>query len=61
MRLANIDGRLTTFLDAAPLDVERAITGTFGSDPQAVFDRWDELVAWGMGVGACGGGDFDPA
>jgi 2-keto-4-pentenoate hydratase/2-oxohepta-3-ene-1,7-dioic acid hydratase in catechol pathway len=61
MRLANIDGRLTTFLDGTALDVERASTGTFGPDPQAVFDRWDELVAWGIAVGASGGGDFDPA
>jgi 2-keto-4-pentenoate hydratase/2-oxohepta-3-ene-1,7-dioic acid hydratase in catechol pathway len=61
MRLANLDGRLTTFLDGAPLDVERASTGAFGPDPQAAFDRWDELVAWGIEVGASGGGDFDPA
>ena len=61
MRLANIDGRLTTFLDGGAVDVERASTGTFGPDPQAVFERWDELVAWGVGVGASGGGDFDPA
>jgi 2,4-diketo-3-deoxy-L-fuconate hydrolase len=61
MRLANIDGRLTTFLDGVAIDVERASTGTFDPDPQAVFERWDELVAWGVGIGASGGGDFDPA
>jgi 2-keto-4-pentenoate hydratase/2-oxohepta-3-ene-1,7-dioic acid hydratase in catechol pathway len=61
MRLANLDGRLTTFLDSAAVDVERASTGTFGSDPQTAFDRWDELAAWGLEVGARGGGEFDPA
>ena len=61
MRLANIDGRLTTFLDGGALDVERASTGKFGPDPQAAFERWDELAAWGREIGARGGGDFDPA
>jgi 2-keto-4-pentenoate hydratase/2-oxohepta-3-ene-1,7-dioic acid hydratase in catechol pathway len=61
MRLANIDGRLTTFLDGGALDVERASTGKFGPDPQAAFERWDALAAWGREIGAGGGGDFDPA
>jgi 2-keto-4-pentenoate hydratase/2-oxohepta-3-ene-1,7-dioic acid hydratase in catechol pathway len=46
MVLANLDHRLALVHDGAALDVERAAGGRFGSDPQAVYDRWDEFTAW---------------
>ena len=57
MRLCNLNGRLTTFVDGRPVDVERASGGRLGADPQAAYQRWEELVAWGLETGARGGGD----
>ena len=61
MRLANSDGRLTTFVEDRAVDVEEASRGRFAADPQAAYDRWDELIAWGAELGARGGGDVDTA
>jgi 2-keto-4-pentenoate hydratase/2-oxohepta-3-ene-1,7-dioic acid hydratase in catechol pathway len=47
MRLANFDNRLNLLRDGRALDVERASSGAFGSDPQAVYDAWDAFTAWG--------------
>jgi 2-keto-4-pentenoate hydratase/2-oxohepta-3-ene-1,7-dioic acid hydratase in catechol pathway len=55
MRLANVKGRLTTFADGQLVDVERESQGRFGADPQAVYERWDDLVIWGRSIGAVGG------
>jgi len=60
MRLANIDGRLTTFVDEVAVDVADASGGRFDADAQAVYERWDEYVTWGESVGAAGGGPLDP-
>ncbi len=52
MRIANLAGRLvlvTADGDGA-LDVERASGGRFGSDVQAVYDRWSEFTGWAAGV-----------
>jgi 2,4-didehydro-3-deoxy-L-rhamnonate hydrolase len=46
MRIGNLDGRLTLFRDGGAVDVEQASGGTFSSDPQAVYRRWDELCQW---------------
>ncbi|MDF5752921.1 fumarylacetoacetate hydrolase family protein [Spongiactinospora sp. TRM90649] len=46
MRIANLDGRLVLITDGGAVDVERASGGSFGADPQAVFDRWAEFTAW---------------
>jgi 2-keto-4-pentenoate hydratase/2-oxohepta-3-ene-1,7-dioic acid hydratase in catechol pathway len=46
MRIANLAGRLVIVEGDRALDVERASSGTFSADPQAVFDRWDEFVRW---------------
>ncbi|MCE0767385.1 fumarylacetoacetate hydrolase family protein [Pseudonocardia kujensis] len=43
MRLTNVRGRLTVDVDGNPHDVERVSRGVFSSDPQAVYDRWDEF------------------
>lgn len=46
MRIANVGGRLAVEQDGQFIDVERASGGRFGSDPQAIYDRWSEFVAW---------------
>ena len=32
--------------ETAGVDVEKASDGRFSADPTAVYDRWDEFVAW---------------
>ena len=56
MRLANAGGRLTvvpasisSIVDGGTVDgfdVEAASDGRFGSDPQAVYGRWDAFTSW---------------
>jgi len=46
MHLGNVNGRLSLLQDGRALDVERASTGRFGSDPQAVYDDWDAFAEW---------------
>jgi 2-keto-4-pentenoate hydratase/2-oxohepta-3-ene-1,7-dioic acid hydratase in catechol pathway len=46
MRIANLDGRLVLKYPDGATDVEKASDGRFAADPQAVFARWDEFVAW---------------
>ena len=54
MRLANVNGRLTTFSGGQLVDVEKASEGRFPSDPQAVFERWEEFGRWAEGISARG-------
>lgn len=46
MRIVNSGGRLGLVVDDDVLDVEMESAGAFSSDPQAVFDRWDEFRSW---------------
>lgn len=46
MRIANVDGRLALLSETGALDVAEASGGRFSSDPQTVFERWDEFSAW---------------
>lgn len=51
MRVANVGGRLALLSqDGRALDVATASDGRFDSDPQAAFDRWDELANWAKTV-----------
>jgi len=50
VRFGNLSGRLTLFTDAGAIDVEKASQSRFGSDPQAVYEQWDEFVAWARKV-----------
>ena len=59
MRISNVDGRLTTFVDGKPVDVAEASGGRFGPDPQDGFERWEQLVDWGRSIGARGAGAVD--
>ncbi|WP_088318557.1 fumarylacetoacetate hydrolase family protein [Kineosporia sp. R_H_3] len=53
MRVANVGGRLAVAAGDRWVDVATASAGRFSPDPQAVYDRWDEFVAWaGEGLGA---------
>ncbi|MHC5794780.1 fumarylacetoacetate hydrolase family protein [Lacisediminihabitans sp. FW035] len=60
MKLANLAGRAVLVLPEGAVDIERASGGTFGSDPQALYGRWDEFVAWAAGVRS-GAEPFDVA
>ena len=46
MRVGNLSNRLTLFTDRGAIDVQHSSDGLFGSDPQAVYDRWDEFSNW---------------
>ncbi|HEY1507541.1 MAG TPA: fumarylacetoacetate hydrolase family protein [Solirubrobacteraceae bacterium] len=46
MFVANFEGRLTLVRDGGALDVQRASDGRFASDPQAVYEQWDEFSRW---------------
>ncbi len=59
MRLFNLDGRLSTFVGGAVVDVATASDNRFSSDPQHMFDDWGSLVEWGRSVDASGSGAVD--
>ena len=46
MRIGNLSGRLTLFTDRGAVDVAQASGGRFSSDPQAIYDVWDDFVSW---------------
>lgn len=53
MRVAHVGGRLAVAAGDRWVDVATASAGRFSPDPQAVYDRWDEFVAWaGEGLDA---------
>jgi 2-keto-4-pentenoate hydratase/2-oxohepta-3-ene-1,7-dioic acid hydratase in catechol pathway len=56
MRVGNLSSRLTLFTDQRAVDVEKASSGRFGADPQAVYDRWDEFTEWVARSPSIGGG-----
>ncbi len=59
MRLFNLAGRLSTFVDGAVVDVATASDNRFSSEPQQMFDDWQALAAWGESAGARGAGEVD--
>lgn len=50
MRIVNHGGRLGLVADGGVIDVETASGGRFGSDVQAIYDQWDDFVAWAAGA-----------
>jgi 2-keto-4-pentenoate hydratase/2-oxohepta-3-ene-1,7-dioic acid hydratase in catechol pathway len=52
MRIARVSGRLSALFGDAAVDVESASGGRFPSDPDAVFDRWEELADFVAGLDA---------
>jgi 2-keto-4-pentenoate hydratase/2-oxohepta-3-ene-1,7-dioic acid hydratase in catechol pathway len=47
MRVANADGRAMLVLDDGIVDISTASGGALPSDPQAIYERWDEVRALG--------------
>jgi 2-keto-4-pentenoate hydratase/2-oxohepta-3-ene-1,7-dioic acid hydratase in catechol pathway len=60
MRLANLSGRLVIISGETALDVETASGGDFSSDPQSIYDRWDEFRAWAGGADLSTATPFEP-
>jgi len=52
MRLGNVAGRATVLVANGGIDVERASNGTFGSNVQSLYERWDEFCAFARGLDA---------
>jgi 2-keto-4-pentenoate hydratase/2-oxohepta-3-ene-1,7-dioic acid hydratase in catechol pathway len=51
MRLANLDGRLMVAdTGCGFVDVALASEGRFDPDPQLVYERWEEFLAWSSGA-----------
>lgn len=46
MRVGNVSGRAVLVRDTQVLDIAKASDGGFSSDPQEMYERWDELRAW---------------
>ncbi len=59
MRLFNLSGRLSTFVDGEVVDVATASGNRISPDSQAMFDNWDALVDWGAETNARGAGSID--
>ena len=59
MRLFNLAGRLSTFVDGAVVDVATASDNRLSSEPQQMFDDWNALATWGESAGAHGAGEVD--
>jgi 2-keto-4-pentenoate hydratase/2-oxohepta-3-ene-1,7-dioic acid hydratase in catechol pathway len=60
MRIANLDNRLVLLFGDRALDVERASAGRFASEPQAIYERWDEFSEWASQQSEAGE-PFEPA
>ncbi len=59
MRIMNLGGRLALVVGDSAVDVERASSGRFGPDPQAVYDVWPEFQAWAASADTRGATPFD--
>ncbi|MGW3625404.1 fumarylacetoacetate hydrolase family protein [Streptomyces sp. NPDC000880] len=46
MRIANVSGRLALLTAEGWTDVARASRGLFSSDPQEIYERWEEFRHW---------------
>ena len=55
MRIANVAGRLALASGEGWIDVDKSSNGTFSSDPQAVYDRWEEFSDWAADLDASAG------
>jgi 2-keto-4-pentenoate hydratase/2-oxohepta-3-ene-1,7-dioic acid hydratase in catechol pathway len=59
LRIANLSGRLVLLSGNRALDVEQASEGRFTSNPQAVYERWDEFVQWARDQDASAGSGYE--
>ena len=46
MRIANLAGRAVLLVGNGAVDIHKASQGLFSPDPQALYDRWEEVRAW---------------
>ncbi len=46
MRLANVSGRLNLVVGDRYVDLESVSVGALPSDPQSVFNQWDDVMGW---------------
>ena len=58
MRSGNLSGRLTLFTDRGAVDVAQASGDRFSSDPQAIYDDWDDFVSWASTLGEVDAAEF---
>jgi 2-keto-4-pentenoate hydratase/2-oxohepta-3-ene-1,7-dioic acid hydratase in catechol pathway len=62
VRIANLQGRIVVVRKTADgdlaYDVEKASSGRFTADPQAVYDRWEEFAGWAASAGWQDGSPF---
>ena len=61
MRIANLAGRLVLLVGGGAIDVATAGGGKLDSDPDAVFDQWDALLAWAAQADASAAEPYDRA
>lgn len=61
MRIANLQGRLVLRTGDAAIDVERASDGRFTSDPQAIYEVWQDFTAWAASADSSLAARFDPS
>jgi 2-keto-4-pentenoate hydratase/2-oxohepta-3-ene-1,7-dioic acid hydratase in catechol pathway len=59
VRIANLSGRLVIIRDDKAIDIASASAGRFSADPQAIFERWNQLRIWASTVDSTGV-PFDP-
>lgn len=59
MKLANLAGRAVVVTDVGVIDVEQVSGGRFGPGLQAVYEDWDQFVAFAAGLSTDGATPFD--
>ncbi len=60
MRLANIRGRASVITsETAAVDIASASDGRFGPDLPALYDQWQEFLAWAPAASTVNGTQFD--
>ncbi|MEU8789718.1 fumarylacetoacetate hydrolase family protein [Streptomyces sp. NPDC048643] len=60
MHIANLSGRLVLIVNGLAVDVEKASSGRFAADPQAVYEEWEEFRAWAAQARLPEGNPVDP-
>lgn len=61
MRIANLRGRAVLLFADGALDIETASGSLFSSDPQALYERFEEFKAWATTAGVSAAVAYDVA
>jgi 2,4-didehydro-3-deoxy-L-rhamnonate hydrolase len=59
VKIANLDGRLVIVDGDRAIDVAGASGGLFSADPQEIYERWSEFLAWAPSAPAENARGFD--